>query len=95
MGREERGVPLCLVWWSEAGQQMDPFGMGLPGNRWASKVPGGWLCSPPLTNGSARLCPEGGAEPAVARVAPFWGSLPALGQGVAQVTSRRKVTGPS
>lgn len=61
MGRQERGVPLCLVWWSRAGQQMDPFGMGLPGNGfsqagllWLQEAGFALLCLPMAQSGSVQ-----------------------------------------
>lgn len=47
----------------------------------ASMVPGGGICSL-LPDGSARLSPEGGANPTecAGGVAPFPGSLSGLGQ---------------
>lgn len=67
------------------------FGMGsgvawqplLPGR--ASTFPGGWICSPLLTNGSARLVQEEERSPAqewpevLAETVDFRGSLPGLG----------------
>lgn len=51
------------------------------------------LSSPP--DGSGRLCPEVGASPTecAGGAAPFPGSLPDLGQRVAQVTLSPVVTG--
>lgn len=101
MGREERGVPLCLGWWSWAGRQMDPFGMGLPGNGFSQagllqfqEAGFALLCLPMAQSGSVQ---EEEQSPLrlemLVGVAPFRGSLPGL--GVAQVTLRPTVTGPS
>lgn len=66
------------------------FGMGsgvawqplLPGG--ASTVPGGWICSPLLTDSSVRLVQEEERSPPqewpeiLAEAVAFWGSLPRL-----------------
>lgn len=86
-----------------AGRQMDPFGMGLPGNRFPQAGLLGFqeagfalVCLPMAQPGSVQKEEQSPRWlEMLLGVAPFRRSLPGLGQGGAQVTLRPMVTGPS